>query len=187
MWTAYTVLQIVSGYNTKRRYMCDGGHFCLNLCRPRDQSSKYMHGTDDNVRFNLHSFWADHKKQLPLHYGVYLTEVGCIRAAAGSVKTIFSGAGKFTAEAPSSGATLLRMMVRNHENYQYFFIRPTIKAVVTRYNKVNHPNLGTAVAQPLARRSPLLLLLIFLLRTPRRPRCRHLAILLTCMDACSDV
>ena len=78
-----------------------------------------LHGTDDNVRFNLHSFWADHKKQLPLHYGVYLTEVGCIRAAAGSVKTIFSGAGKFTAEAPSSGATLLRMMVRNHENYQY--------------------------------------------------------------------
>ena len=28
-------------------------------------------------RFNLHSFWADHKAVLPLHYAAYLVEVGC--------------------------------------------------------------------------------------------------------------
>jgi hypothetical protein len=36
------------------------------------------------------------------------------------------------------------MMVRNHENYKYFFIRPTTKQVVARYNKKFHTSLGTA-------------------------------------------
>ena len=47
-------------------------------------------------RFNLHSFWADHKAVLPLHYAAYLVEVGCKKAAAANVETVFSGAGKYT-------------------------------------------------------------------------------------------
>ena len=97
-------------------------------------------------RFNLHAFWADNKRTLPLHYGVYLTQVGCIRAAAGSVETVFSGAGKFMDEAPSSGAKLLSMMVRCHYLYKYEFIRPSIEAVVKLYNQKHHRRLGTAGA-----------------------------------------
>lgn len=41
---------------------------------------------------------------------------------------------------------LLRMIVRNHTNWQYYFIRPSIEQVVARYNKKHHPNLGTAGA-----------------------------------------
>ena len=37
-------------------------------------SSYYHRGAD---RFNLRSFWADHKAALPLHYSAYLAEVGC--------------------------------------------------------------------------------------------------------------
>ena len=55
----------------------------------------------------LAPFWADHKAFLPIHYAVYLAEVGCKKSAAANVESIFSGAGKFTAEAPSTGAELL--------------------------------------------------------------------------------
>ena len=48
----------------------------------------------------------DQKATLPFHYAVYLTQVGCIRAAAASVETVFSGAGKFMRGAQSSGAKL---------------------------------------------------------------------------------
>ena len=47
-------------------------------------------------------------------------------------------------EAPSAGMALLRMMVRNHENYKYWFIRPSVEEVVKRYNTHHHPKLGTA-------------------------------------------
>ena len=73
--------------------------------------SKYVQGSAENPRFNLHAFWVDQKKQLPMHYGVYLTQVGCIRSAAASVETVFSGAGKFMDEAPGTGAKLLRGIV----------------------------------------------------------------------------
>lgn len=73
-----------------------------------------------------------------------MTEVGCIRAASASVETVFSGAGKFMEEAPSAGGALLRMMVRCHVNYGYWFLRPTIEEVVARYNQKHHPNRGSA-------------------------------------------
>ena len=57
-------------------------------------------------RFNTHAFWADHKQVLPLHYAVYLAEVGCKRSAAANVETVFSGAGKFMEEASIAGHVL---------------------------------------------------------------------------------
>ena len=105
-----------------------------------------MQGSAENPRFNLHAFWVDQKKQLPMHYGVYLTQVGCIRSAAASVETVFSGAGKFMDEAPGTGAKLLRGIVRCHHLYKYKFIRPSIPAAVARYNQKHHPRLGTAGA-----------------------------------------
>ena len=44
------------------------------------------------MRFNLRAFWADHKETLPLHYSVYVAEVGCKKGAAANVESVFSGA-----------------------------------------------------------------------------------------------
>jgi hypothetical protein len=59
--------------------------------------SEFYQGT---TRFNLRAFWAAHKVLLPLHYSVYVAEVGCKKSAAANVESVFSGAGKFTEEVP---------------------------------------------------------------------------------------
>jgi len=76
-------------------------------------------------------FWADHKAVLPIHYAVYLAEVGCKKAVAVNVESVFSGAGKFTAEAPSTGAELLSRMVKLHYNWKYLFLRPTMAKIMS--------------------------------------------------------
>ena len=96
---------------------------------------KYYFGSE---RFNLRAFWADHKETLPLHYSVYVAEVGCKKAAAANVESVFSGAGKFTEEAKSAGHMLLSRMVRLHYNWKYPFLRPTIEEVVKRYLEKFH-------------------------------------------------
>ena len=50
-------------------------------------SNKYFGG--GSQLFNLHEFWADHKKSLPLHFGAYVAEVGCKKAAAANVESVF--------------------------------------------------------------------------------------------------
>ena len=85
--------------------------------------------------FNLHKFWADHKKSLPLHFSVYLAEVGCKKAAAANVESVFPGAGKFTEEAKSAQADLLQRMIKMHYNWKYPFLRPTIEEVCKRYKE----------------------------------------------------
>ena len=59
-------------------------------------------------KFDLHKFWLDNKFSLPLHYAVYIAEVGCKKVAAANVESVFSGAGKFTLEAKSTGPVYLR-------------------------------------------------------------------------------
>ena len=71
---------------------------------------------------------------MPLHYAVYLAEVGCKKAAAANVESVFSGAGKFTSEAPSTGAKLLQRMVKLHYNWKYTFLRPSLAKIIERYN-----------------------------------------------------
>ena len=92
----------------------------------------YYEGGD---HFNLLSFWADHKASLPLHFGVYVAEVGCKKVASANVETVFSGAGKFTEEAKSVGSTLLRRVVKMHYNWKFPFLRPSTMEVVARYNQ----------------------------------------------------
>ena len=60
------------------------------------------------LRTYLRAFWTDHGAILPIHQAVYVSEVGCIKAAAANVESVFSGAGKFTQEASTTGSTLLR-------------------------------------------------------------------------------
>ena len=108
-----------------------------DVCRTvrGDKTSKYIVGGEDNPRFNLHAFWADKKALLPLHFGVYVSMVGCVRAAAANCETVFSGAGKFMEEAPSTGSVLLRQLIRCHYNYRYWFLRPSLKQVKDRYTQ----------------------------------------------------
>ena len=70
-------------------------------------------------RLNLRQFWADHKTSLPLHFAVYMAEVGCKKSAAANVESVFSGAGKFTDEAKSAGHVLISRIVRLHYQYNY--------------------------------------------------------------------
>jgi hypothetical protein len=86
----------------------------------------------------LRKFWVDHREVLPVHYAVYLAEVACLKAASANVESVFSGAGKFTKEAPSTGHVLLKRIVRLHYNWKYDFIRPSIKAVCARYMEKFH-------------------------------------------------
>jgi len=90
-------------------------------------------------RPNLRKFWADHKTSLPLHFAVYLGEVGCKKSAAANVESVFSGAGKFTEEAKSAGHVLLSRIIRLHYNYNYPFLRPTLKQVKERYDAKFRP------------------------------------------------
>jgi hypothetical protein len=93
---------------------------------------------------------VDHKTILPIHYAVYLAEVGCKKAAAANVESVFSGAGKFTSEAPSTGAKLLQRMVKLHYNWKYVFLRPTMNKIIERYNLKFRPTMETAAPSPLA-------------------------------------
>jgi len=45
-------------------------------------------------------------------------------------ESVFSGAGKFTAEAPWTGAELLSRMVKLHYNWKYLFLRPTMSKII---------------------------------------------------------
>ena len=69
---------------------------------PHCSGSRWQ-GTDHELyegtsRFNLRKFWAGNKSILPIHFAVFMAEVGCKRAAAANVESVFSGAGKFSAE-----------------------------------------------------------------------------------------
>ena len=87
----------------------------------------------------MRKFWADHKSALPLHFNVYVAEVGCKKAAAANVESVFSGAGNFTDEAKSAGPILLKRMVKLHYNWKYPFLRPNVAEVIARYNKKFRP------------------------------------------------
>ena len=97
------------------------------MCRARTPS------TTRTQQFDLHNLWLDNKFSLPLHYAVYIAEVGCKNVAAANVESVFSGAGKFTLEAKSTGPVYLRQIVKVHNNWKYLCLRPTEEAIIARY------------------------------------------------------
>ena len=105
---------------------------------------------DDGKVLILTDFWAEHKAVLPLHFGVYVSEVGCKKAASANVETVFSGAGKFTEEAKSTGPKLLRRMTKLHYNWKYKFLRPSVEQVVKRYKEKWPGQTGKAAAMAAA-------------------------------------
>ena len=115
--------------------------------RAAGPNHQYYEGTH---RFNLRTFWADNNIELPLHFAVYVSEVGCKKSAAANVESVFSGAGKFTDEAGRSGHKLISRMVKLHYNWKYPFLRPTIDQVVERYMAKFHSTVPQAVAAGVA-------------------------------------
>ena len=97
--------------------------------------SKYA--DEDSGRFDLNQFWSDHKKALPIHYHVYLGDCGRKRAASASVETVYSGATKLSTEADHLGDDVLAAYIFLHHNWQFEFLRPTIKEIVDEYQKVH--------------------------------------------------
>lgn len=69
------------------------------------------------------------------------------KAASANVETVFSGAGKFTQEAESTGPTLLQRITKLHYNWKYPFLRAPNAEVVQRYKKYHG---GNSVAMPVA-------------------------------------
>ena len=104
-----------------------------------EKHEHYKQVSDGSSRFDLQSFWAEKKEELPLHFKVYVAEVGCKQAASANVESVFSGAGKFMQEAPSTGPVLLQRMIRLHYNWKYRYLRPTIHKVSERYNTKFRP------------------------------------------------
>ena len=74
-----------------------------------------------------------------LHCAVYVSEVGCNKAASANVESVFSGAGKFTEEARTASPTLVSSMVKLHYNWKYTFLSPTVKQVIELCNKKFRP------------------------------------------------
>ena len=46
--------------------------------------------------FDQSMFWAQQKNTLPVHYALWVAEVGCCKVASANVETVFSGAGKIS-------------------------------------------------------------------------------------------
>ena len=111
------------------------------MCRARTPS------TTRTQQFDLHNLWLDNKFSLPLHYAVYIAEVGCKKVAAANVESVFSGAGKFTLEAKSTGPVYLRQIVKVHNNWKYPCLQPTEKAIIARY-MLKHGNVSAPSAAP---------------------------------------
>ena len=52
---------------------------------------------------------------LPLHFAVYIAEVGCKKSAAANCETVFCAAGKFTEEAKSDKLLQLEVSAPDQE------------------------------------------------------------------------
>ena len=69
--------------------------------------------------FDQALFWAQQKASLPVHYSLWLAEVGCAKVASANVETVFSGAGRISAKSRTLDAELLSDYAFLHYNYKY--------------------------------------------------------------------
>jgi hypothetical protein len=86
--------------------------------------------------FDQATFWAQQKAALPIHYSLWLGEVGCAKAASANVETVFSGAGRLSAKSRTLDPQLLSDYAFLHYNYKYDWLRPTLEEIITAYKKL---------------------------------------------------
>ena len=91
----------------------------------------------DDDRYDLNSFWSDHKKMLPIHYQVYLADCASKRASSASVESVYSGATKLSDGADTLADDVLAAYVYLHYNWAFDFLRPTVEEIVSEYQKVH--------------------------------------------------
>lgn len=92
--------------------------------------------------FSHSDFWLHHRSILPIHYKVFITQVGCAKAASANVETVFSGVGGMLAKAASMGSDLVADYAICHHNFKYPWLCPddadVVKAYTAMYGKDAH-------------------------------------------------
>jgi hypothetical protein len=86
--------------------------------------------------FDLSVFWSGQKSVIPVHYFLWMAEVGCAKVASANVETVFSGAGRLSMKSHCLGPQLLSDYAFLHYNYKYDWLRPTLEEIVDSYTKL---------------------------------------------------
>ena len=102
---------------------------CIAVC---NNPSDFM----VNHIFDQALFWAGQKAVLPIHYNLWLAEVGCVKVASANVETVFSGAGRISMKSRTLDPQLLSDYAFLHYNYKYDWLRPTLDEIITAYKKL---------------------------------------------------
>ena len=82
--------------------------------------------------FDLSVFWSGQKSVIPVHYFLWMAEVGCAKVTSANV----SGAGQLSMKSHYLGPQLLSDYALLHYNYKYDWLRPTLKEIVDTYTKL---------------------------------------------------
>jgi hypothetical protein len=83
--------------------------------------------------FDLGLFWAGQKSVLPVHYSLWLAEVGCAKVASANVEVVFSGAGRISMKSHCLDPQLLSDYALLHYKYKYDWLRPKLEEIVAAY------------------------------------------------------
>jgi len=86
--------------------------------------------------FDLGLFWSQQKSILPVHYSLWMAEVGCVKVASANVEAVFSGAGRISKKSRCLDPQLLSDYSFLHYNYKYDWLRPTLEEIVAAYKKL---------------------------------------------------
>ena len=87
--------------------------------------------------FNQGSFWAStHQHALPIHYALWVAEVGCCKVASANIETVFSGAGRISKKSRKLSPTLLSDCAFCHYNYKYDWLRTNEAEIIAAYVKL---------------------------------------------------
>jgi hypothetical protein len=97
--------------------------------------------------FNQSLFWAAQKHALPLHYAVWVAEVGCVKLASANIETVFSGAGRISNRARTLAPQVLSDYCYCHYNYHYDWLRPHLDEIITAYLKLYGPQVRDSDAE----------------------------------------
>ena len=89
--------------------------------------------------FDQGKFWAAQKHALPLHYAVWVAEVGCAKLASANVETVFSGAGRISNRSRTLAAQVLSDYCVCHYNYNFDWLRPQLDEIIKAYHELYGP------------------------------------------------
>ena len=90
----------------------------------------------EHSMFDHGKFWSAHKLMLPIHYALWVAEVGSAKVASANIETVFSGAGRISQKSRKLSPELLSDYAFCHYNYKYEWLRPTLDEIVTTYKRL---------------------------------------------------